>query len=209
MNAETAMLTPTSERETTLQGIGCVAQAQGGRPLHPRQGQLRRRHQAARHAVRRLRAQPLWPCAHQVDRQQQGARRCRACIAVLTADDLKPLNLHWMPTLAGDVQAVLADEKVCFQMPGSRVRASPSDRYAAADARRRWSRSTTRSCRRSSIRSRRWQPDAPVLREDIADKNDGRPRPAHASQPHLHLGGGRQGGDRRGVRRRRGDGRRS
>ena len=25
--------------------------------------------------------------------------------AVLTADDLKPLNLHYMPTLAGDVQA--------------------------------------------------------------------------------------------------------
>jgi hypothetical protein len=37
--------------------------------------------------------------------------------AVLTADDLKPLKLHWMPMLAGDVQAVLADEKVCFQ-PG-------------------------------------------------------------------------------------------
>jgi len=35
--------------------------------------------------------------------------------AVLTAEDLKPLNLHWMPTLAGDVQAVLADEKVHFQ----------------------------------------------------------------------------------------------
>ena len=35
--------------------------------------------------------------------------------AVLTADDLKPLNLHWMPTLAGDVAAVLADEKVHFQ----------------------------------------------------------------------------------------------
>src|SRR5271169_4778484 len=29
--------------------------------------------------------------------------------AVLTAEDLKPLKLHWMPTLAGDVQAVLAD----------------------------------------------------------------------------------------------------
>ena len=28
-------------------------------------------------------------------------------IAVLTADDLKPLKLHWMPTLAGDVAAVL------------------------------------------------------------------------------------------------------
>ena len=34
--------------------------------------------------------------------------------AVLTAEDLKPLKLHWMPTLAGDVQAVLADEKVLF-----------------------------------------------------------------------------------------------
>ena len=35
--------------------------------------------------------------------------------AVLTAEDLKPLNLHYMPTLAGDVQAVLADGKVLFQ----------------------------------------------------------------------------------------------
>ena len=35
--------------------------------------------------------------------------------AVLTADDLKPLNLHWMPTLAGDVAAVLADEKSIFR----------------------------------------------------------------------------------------------
>ena len=42
--------------------------------------------------------------------------------AVLTADDLKPLNLHYMPTLAGDVQAVLADEKVLFAEPGGRLR---------------------------------------------------------------------------------------
>ena len=35
-------------------------------------------------------------------------------ITVLTADDLKPLSLHWMPTLGSDVQAVLADEKVSF-----------------------------------------------------------------------------------------------
>src|SRR5215470_12981820 len=27
-------------------------------------------------------------------------------VAVLTADDLKPVNLHWMPTVGGDVQAV-------------------------------------------------------------------------------------------------------
>jgi carbon-monoxide dehydrogenase large subunit len=36
-------------------------------------------------------------------------------IAVITAEDLKPLGLHWMPTLAGDVQAVLADGRVGFQ----------------------------------------------------------------------------------------------
>ena len=34
-------------------------------------------------------------------------------VAVLTADDLKPVKLDWMPTLGSDVQAVLADAKVC------------------------------------------------------------------------------------------------
>ncbi len=43
------------------------------------------------------------------------AKALPGVIAVLTAEDLKPLGLHWMPTLAGDVQAVLADGKVCFQ----------------------------------------------------------------------------------------------
>src|SRR6516225_4216677 len=53
--------------------------------------------------------------------------------AVLTAADLKPLKLHYMPTLAGDVQAVLADEKVLFQ--GQEVAfVVAEDRYVAADA---------------------------------------------------------------------------
>lgn len=34
---------------------------------------------------------------------------------VLTAEDLKPLNVAWMPTLAGDRQMVLADGKVLYQ----------------------------------------------------------------------------------------------
>ena len=34
------------------------------------------------------------------------AKALPGVIAVLTAEDLKPLGLHWMPTLAGDVQAV-------------------------------------------------------------------------------------------------------
>ena len=50
----------------------------------------------------------------------------------MTADDLKPLKLHWMPTLAGDVQAVLADEKVHFQMQEVAV-VIAEDRYSAAD----------------------------------------------------------------------------
>ena len=37
-----------------------------------------------------------------------------------------------------------------------------------------------RSCRRWSIRSRRWLPDAPLLREDIKDKTDG----AHGPRKH-------------------------
>lgn len=36
-------------------------------------------------------------------------------LAVITGDDLVPLGLHWMPTLAGDKQMVLATGKVLFQ----------------------------------------------------------------------------------------------
>ncbi|MDJ0637592.1 MAG: aerobic carbon-monoxide dehydrogenase large subunit [Paracoccaceae bacterium] len=54
-------------------------------------------------------------------------------IAVLTAADLEPLGLHWMPTLAGDKQMVLADGKVLFQ--GQEVAyVVAKDRYIAADA---------------------------------------------------------------------------
>jgi len=54
-------------------------------------------------------------------------------VAVLTAADLAPLGLHWMPTLAGDKQMVLADGKVLFQ--GQEVAfVVAKERYAAADA---------------------------------------------------------------------------
>ena len=50
----------------------------------------------------------------------------------LTAADLEPLGLHWMPTLAGDKQMVLADGKVLFQ--GQEVAfVVGDDRYAVAD----------------------------------------------------------------------------
>ena len=54
-------------------------------------------------------------------------------IAVLQAADLAPLGLHWMPTLAGDKQMVLADGKVLFQ--GQEIAfVVAEDRYAMADA---------------------------------------------------------------------------
>jgi len=53
-------------------------------------------------------------------------------VAVLTAEDLKPVKLHWMPTAGGDVQAVLADDKVCFQYQEVAM-VLASDRYAAYD----------------------------------------------------------------------------
>ncbi|MEP1586795.1 MAG: aerobic carbon-monoxide dehydrogenase large subunit [Tateyamaria sp.] len=60
------------------------------------------------------------------------ALRIPGVLAVLTADDLRPLGLHWMPTLAGDKQMVLADGKVLYQ--GQEVAyVVAEDRYAAAD----------------------------------------------------------------------------
>src|SRR5215472_19132211 len=53
-------------------------------------------------------------------------------VAVLTADELKPVKLHWMPTVAGDVQAVLADRKVCFQYQEVAM-VLATDRFAAYD----------------------------------------------------------------------------
>jgi len=50
-------------------------------------------------------------CARQVD-QRQGSAEGAGRAAVITAETLKTVNLAWMPTLAGDVQMVLADGKV-------------------------------------------------------------------------------------------------
>ncbi|GGK33534.1 carbon-monoxide dehydrogenase large subunit [Salinarimonas ramus] len=100
--------------------------------------------------------------------------------AVLTAADLKPLNLHYMPTLAGDVQAVLADEKVLFQ--GQEVAfVIAEDRYVAADA-----------AELVEVEYEELPPlvdpfqamaeDAPLLREDIKDKTEG----AHGPRKHYN-----------------------
>ncbi len=99
-------------------------------------------------------------------------------VAVLTAADLEPLNLHWMPTLAGDKQMVLADGKVLFQ--GQEVAfVVAEDRYIAADA--------------VDLVKVDYEElpvlvdpfkaelsDAPILREDIKDETEG----AHGARRH-------------------------
>ena len=109
---------------------------------------------------------------------KEAALAVSGVVAVLTAEDLKPLNLHYMPTLAGDVQAVLADEKVLFQ--GQEVAfVVAENRYVAADA-----------VDLVEVDYEELPPlvdafkamdaDAPLLREDIKDKMEG----AHGPRKH-------------------------
>ncbi len=91
-------------------------------------------------------------------------------VAVLVADDLKPVNLAWMPTLGSDVQAVLADRKVCFQYQEVAF-VIASDRYAAADGAEAvevdYEELPAIVDPRQSMAA-----DAPVIREDIAERSE-------------------------------------
>jgi carbon-monoxide dehydrogenase large subunit len=92
-------------------------------------------------------------------------------LAVLTAKDLKPLGLHYMPTLAGDVQAVLAEEKVLFQNQEVAF-VIAENRQAAADA------VELVEVDYADLPVvidpfKAMDPDAPLLREDIKDKTEG------------------------------------
>lgn len=99
-------------------------------------------------------------------------------VAVLTAEDLKPLELHYMPTLAGDVQAVLADEKVLFQNQEIAF-VIAEDRYAAADA------VELVEVEYEELPAlvdpfKAMDDDAPLLREDLEGKTEG----AHGPRKH-------------------------
>ncbi|TCO72023.1 aerobic carbon-monoxide dehydrogenase large subunit [Rhodovulum euryhalinum] len=99
-------------------------------------------------------------------------------VAVLTAKDLEPLGLHWMPTLAGDKQMVLADGKVLFQ--GQEVAfVVATDRYIAADA------VELVEVDYEDLPVvvdpfKAQEPDAPVLREDLEGVTEG----AHGPRRH-------------------------
>jgi len=130
------------------------------------------------------------------------AKAVPGVVAVLTAADLAPLKLHWMPTLAGDVQMVLADGKVLFQNQEIAFVVA-TDRYVAADA-----------AELVEVEYEELPPlvdpfkamaaDAPVLREDLAGKTTG----AHGARKHhnhiFEWSVGRSRGDRPRVQERRG-----
>lgn len=109
---------------------------------------------------------------------KEAALQVPGVLAVLTAEDLKPLKLHWMPTLAGDVAAVLADGKVHFQMQEVAV-VIAEDRYAAADG------VEAVEVEYEELPAvvdpfEALKPDAPVVREDLAGKTEG----AHGKRHH-------------------------
>ena len=99
-------------------------------------------------------------------------------IAVLTAEELKGVNLAWMPTLAGDVQMVLADGKVLYQNQEVAF-VIAEDRYIADDA-----------IQLVEVEYeelpvlvdpfKSMDPDAPVLRPDLEGKTEG----AHGPRKH-------------------------
>ncbi len=108
------------------------------------------------------------------------AKALPGVVAVLTAADLKPLGLHYMPTLAGDVQAVLAEEKVLFQNQEVAFVVA-TDRYIAADA------IELVEVEYDQLPVvvdpfKAMDPDAPLLREDIKDKMEG----AHGHRKHYN-----------------------
>ena len=75
------------------------------------------------------------PLAHAriVSVDASAARAHPTVVAVLTGADLAERGMAWMPTLFGDVQAVLATDKVRFQ--GQEIAfVVATDRYAARDA---------------------------------------------------------------------------
>ena len=103
------------------------------------------------------------------------AKAVPGVLAVLTAADLKPLSLHYMPTLAGDVQAVLAEEKVLYQNQEVAFVIAESRDAAADGADLVEVEYEGLPCNVDPFRA--MAPDAPVIREDLAGKTDG----AHAA----------------------------
>jgi carbon-monoxide dehydrogenase large subunit len=114
-------MTPTREqREAALEGMGCKRKRVEDIRFTQGQGQyvddLKLPGMVFGDFVR-----SPYPHAKITKIDASEALKIPGVIAVLTAEDLKGVNLAWMPTLAGDVQMVLADGKGALPEPGSRL----------------------------------------------------------------------------------------
>ncbi len=122
--------------------------------------------------------------------------------AVVTGKDLEGYKLHWMPTLAGDMQMVLPTDTVMYQSAGGRRsyrdqpvrrrrrrRRSPR-RLRAAAGHRRSAQGARRGRLRPPTRPRRRQADQSHLALGVGRPGKGRCRPRHRGGPdrggHLH-----------------------
>ena len=101
-------------------------------------------------------------------------------VAVITAETLKTVNLAWMPTLAGDVQMVLADGKVLFQNQEVAF-VIAENREAAADAVELVEvEYEALPCNVDPLKA--MTDGAPMIREDLKDKTEG----AHGKRKHYN-----------------------
>ncbi len=109
----------------------------------------------------------------------EAALKVPGVLAVLTAEELKGVDLAWMPTLAGDVQMVLADGKVLFQ--GQEVAfVVATDRYAADDGIQAVEEWEFEELPVLVDPFKAMKRGAPVLREDLKGKKEG----AHGPRKH-------------------------
>ncbi|MTH95554.1 aerobic carbon-monoxide dehydrogenase large subunit [Roseibium sp. RKSG952] len=119
-----------------------------------------------------------YPHAKVVSIDAAEALKLPGVIAVLTAEDLKGVNLAWMPTLAGDVQMVLADGKVLYQNQEVAFVVA-ENRYIADDA----IQLVEVEYEELPVLTdpfKAMDPDAPVLRPDLDGKSEG----AHGPRKH-------------------------
>ena len=84
----------------------------------------------------------------------EAALKVPGVLAVVTAKELEPLSLHWMPTLAGGHGRRPGRQEGAFSESGNRVRRREPTATRRPTAYTR-SRSSTRLCRPSSIPRRR------------------------------------------------------
>ncbi|WP_428522932.1 aerobic carbon-monoxide dehydrogenase large subunit [Roseibium sp.] len=171
-------MTPTREqREAALEGMGCKRKRVEDIRFTQGQGQyvddLKLPGMVFGDFVR-----SPYPHAKIAKIDASEALKIPGVIAVLTAEDLKGVNLAWMPTLAGDVQMVLADGKVLYQNQEVAFVVA-ENRYIADDA-----------IQLVEVEYeelpvlvdpfKAMDPDAPVLRPDLEGKTEG----AHGPRDH-------------------------